>query len=131
MRLKLFGMLLAIGLLAGCGGTTAMKSGNMSTTVQEGNASYYHDSLHGNMTANGELYDRSALTAAHKTLPFGTKVRVTNLANGKSVRLRVNDRGPFVAGRIIDVSRRAAELLEFVREGVVQVRLEVIDTGSE
>ena len=126
MRLKWFAILLTIVLLAGCGGTAAVKTGNTPGTVQKGLASYYHDSLHGNLTANGETYDRSALTAAHKTLPFGTKVRVTNLANGKSVVLRINDRGPFVRSRIIDVSRRAAEELAFIREGVVDVRVEVI-----
>lgn len=130
MRLKWFGILLAVGLLAGCGGRPAIKSGDTSPAVLKGQASYYHDRLHGNLTASGEPYDRNALTAAHKTLPFGTKVRVTNRANGKSVVLRINDRGPFVRGRIIDVSRRAAELLDFVREGVVEVRVEVIGGGS-
>lgn len=128
MWLRYFGMMILIGLLAGCGGRAAVRSGNLSATVQEGKASYYHDSLHGNLTANGETYDRHALTAAHKTFPFGTEVRVTNLTNGRSIRLRINDRGPFVSGRIIDVSRRAAELLGFVREGVINVRLEVIAT---
>jgi rare lipoprotein A len=129
MRTKGLGVLLAVGLLAGCGGTAGVRNAD-PTTAQLGDASYYHDSLHGNTTANGEVYDRDAMTAAHRTLPFGTEVRVTNLANGKSVRLRINDRGPFVAGRIIDVSRRAAERLDFVREGVVAVRLEVIGAGA-
>ena len=125
---RYLGMVILIGLLTGCGGRAVLRSGGPTTTVQEGNASYYHDSLHGNLTANGETYNRQALTAAHRTLPFGTEVRVTNLANGMSVRLRINDRGPFVRSRIIDVSRRAAELLGFVREGVVDIRLEVSAT---
>lgn len=126
MRWKRLAILLAVALAAGCGGGPEIRSGGDPGAVQEGLASYYHDSLHGNLTANGETYDRKALTAAHRTLPFGTRVRVTNLGNGKSVELRINDRGPFVTGRIVDVSRRGAELLDFVREGVVEVRLEVI-----
>lgn len=92
-----------------------------------GIASYYSDALDGNTTASGQPYDRNALTAAHRTLPFGTQVRVTNLENGASVVLRVNDRGPFVEGRVIDVSRRAAEALDFVRQGLVRVEVRVID----
>lgn len=120
---------LALLLIAGCGGRSGMGDGSLPGESQEGLASYYADSLHGNLTANGETYDRDAMTAAHRTLPFGTMVRVTNLDNGKSVTLRINDRGPFVPGRIIDVSRRAAETLGFVREGVVPVRVEVSSPG--
>ena len=98
--------------------------------VEKGEASYYADSLHGNPTASGEPYDRNALTAAHRTLPFGTEVVVRNLVNGKSVRVLINDRGPFVAGRIVDLSYRAAELLDFLREGVVEVRLEIVRVGG-
>jgi peptidoglycan lytic transglycosylase len=129
MQWKYSGILLLIVLLAGCGGNSVRNSEFSSRSVQKGLASYYHDSLHGNTTANGEIYDRQALSAAHKTLPFGTEVLVTNLANGRSLRLRINDRGPFVRGRIIDVSRRAAERLDFVREGVVEVRVEVVGGG--
>ena len=126
MCYRYLGMLILIGLLTGCGGRAGLRSGGLTTTIQEGKASYYHDGLHGNLTANGETYNRKSLTAAHRTLPFGTEVRVTNLTNGKSVCLRINDRGPFVRGRIIDVSHRAAELLGFVREGCADIRLEVI-----
>lgn len=125
---RYLGMVIMVGLLTGCGGRAALQGKAPTTTVQEGKASHYHDSLHGNLTANGETYDRQALTAAHRTLSFGTEVRVTNLSNGKSVILRINDRGPFVHGRIIDVSRRAAELLGFVHEGVADIRLEVTAT---
>jgi rare lipoprotein A len=93
---------------------------------QRGIASYYGDAFHGKTTACGEPYDQYALTAAHRTLPFHTRVRVTNLANGRSVVLRINDRGPFVHGRIIDVSTRAAQDLDFLREGLAEVELEVI-----
>ena len=93
---------------------------------QVGMASWYGGKFHGRTTASGEPYDMNALTAAHPKLPFGTKVRVTNLANGRSVVLRINDRGPYVKPRIIDVSRQAAERLGFRRAGLAKVRVEVI-----
>lgn len=100
---------------------------------QEGIASWYGDPFHGRQTANGEIYDMNDLTAAHKTLPMPVFVRVTNLENGRSLVLRVNDRGPFVANRIIDVSRRAAQLLGFQQQGITRVRVQVVDpdTGIE
>ena len=110
-----------------CGCATPRAEVAPAGPVERGKASYYHDSLHGNLTANGERYDRNAMTAAHRKLPFGTVVRVTNLENGKSARLRINDRGPFVRGRVIDVSRRAAERLDFVREGVVDVEFVILE----
>ena len=94
---------------------------------QTGVASYYAHRYHGRTTASGETYDENALTAAHRTLPFGTRVRVTNLANGRRVQVRINDRGPFVAGRIIDVSWRAAGDLDFREAGLAQVRVEVLE----
>ena len=98
--------------------------------TQTGKASFYADKFEGSMTASGEKYRHSKKTAAHKTLPFGTKVRVTNLANNKSVEVTVNDRGPYVDGRIIDLSRSAAEELEFINQGLAEVRVEVIDAGD-
>jgi peptidoglycan lytic transglycosylase len=95
---------------------------------QTGSASYYHPSLNGLMTANGETFDDSRLTAAHRTLRFGTRVRVTNLSNSKSVVVKINDRGPFVAGRIIDLSRRAANALGFVQKGVTRVRVQPLSS---
>ncbi|MEX2648565.1 MAG: septal ring lytic transglycosylase RlpA family protein [Alphaproteobacteria bacterium] len=92
----------------------------------EGVASWYGPGFHGLRTANGEVYDQNALTAAHKTLPMPTYVRVTNLENGRALVLRVNDRGPFVDGRLIDVSRRAAQLLGFHGRGTAKVRVEVV-----
>jgi rare lipoprotein A len=91
-----------------------------------GEASFYGMELAGKRKANGERFDPNELTAAHRTLPFGTRVRVTNLANGRSVTLRITDRGPFVKGRIIDVSLRAARELGFVRRGVTKVRVETL-----
>ena len=98
--------------------------------VLKGVASYYHDSLHGRKTASGERYDKAALTAAHKSLPLGTKVRVTNPATGKSIVVKINDRGPFIKGRIIDLSRRAARELKMVKKGLAKVRVEIIATPS-
>ena len=94
---------------------------------EEGIASYYAERFHGRPTASGEVFDMHALTAAHPTLPFGTQVRVVNLENGRSVTLRINDRGPFRGGRVIDVSYRAAEELDFLRRGIVRVRVETLD----
>ena len=93
--------------------------------TEVGNASFYAHRFHGRSTASGERYDETKLTAAHRTLPFGTRVRVTNLENGRSVMLRVNDRGPHRKSRVIDVSYVAAKRLGFVRDGVARVRVEV------
>lgn len=92
-----------------------------------GTASYYGRRFHGRRTANGERFDMNALTAAHRTLPFGSMVRVTNPANGKSVTVRINDRGPFSRGRVIDVSRAAAEELGLIRRGHGPVELELLE----
>jgi rare lipoprotein A len=94
--------------------------------IQRGVASYYHDSLQGNRTANGEIYNKRIRSAAHKTLPLGAKVRVTKLSNGKSIVVKINDRGPFVKGRIIDLSRRAARDLGIIHSGVAKVKIEVL-----
>ncbi len=91
-----------------------------------GIASWYGKHFHGRRTASGEIYNMNSATAAHPTLPFGTRVRVTNLANGHSVVLKINDRGPFAKRRIIDVSRRAAQVLEFVKNGTVRVRVQLV-----
>ncbi|MCC7464926.1 MAG: septal ring lytic transglycosylase RlpA family protein [Saprospiraceae bacterium] len=92
-----------------------------------GKASYYADSLHGRKTASGEPYDKNAFTCAHKTLAFGTKIRVTRLDNQKSVVVRVNDRGPFVEGYVTDISRAAAESIGLIREGVTRVKIEIVE----
>jgi rare lipoprotein A len=90
---------------------------------EKGSASFYADSFQGKRTANGERFNQKKKSAAHKTLPFGTKVKVTNLKNGKSVKVRINDRGPFVAGRIIDLSKRAAQKIDMKKDGVVSVEI--------
>src|SRR3954469_5297201 len=93
---------------------------------EEGMASWYGDDFHGRLTANGEVFDMSSLTAAHPTLPMPSYARVTNLRNGKSLIVRVNDRGPYHGDRLIDVSNKAAELLEFKENGVARVRVEYV-----
>ncbi|MDJ1184376.1 septal ring lytic transglycosylase RlpA family protein [Roseofilum casamattae] len=89
-------------------------------------ASWYGPGFHGNLTANGEIYDQYALTAAHRTLPFGTKVRVTNMDNGRVIVLRINDRGPYVRNRVIDLSKAAAQHLGLMQSGVAPVRVEIL-----
>jgi len=92
-------------------------------TAAQGKASFYANRLDGKKTANGEIYNAQKMTAAHPTLPFGTQVEVTNLSNGKTVRVKINDRGPFRKGRIIDLSRAAAEKLDMIKSGVTQVEI--------
>ena len=99
---------------------------NYAQHTETGLASFYSDNLQGRMTANGEVYDKMKLTAAHRSLAFKTKIKVTNLENKKSVVVIINDRGPFVEGRIIDLSRVAAEKLGFVDKGVVKVKIQVV-----
>ncbi|MDP2885904.1 MAG: septal ring lytic transglycosylase RlpA family protein [Ignavibacteria bacterium] len=96
----------------------------------EGVASYYADDYHGKQTSNGEIFDMNELTAAHRTLPFGTTARVTNLENKKTVVVRINDRGPFKEGRIIDLSLAAAKELDLIRMGTARVRIEVLEWGD-
>jgi rare lipoprotein A len=93
---------------------------------EEGVASWYGGKFHGRLTSNGEIFDTNTMTAAHKELPFGSLVKVTDLDSGKSTVVRINDRGPFVEGRVIDLSRAAAEELDMVGRGVARVRLEVV-----
>ncbi|HVK88178.1 MAG TPA: septal ring lytic transglycosylase RlpA family protein [Kofleriaceae bacterium] len=95
-------------------------------TVQEGLGTWYGGKHHGGPTASGERFDKNAMTCAHRTLPMGTRVRVTNKRNGKSVVLRINDRGPYGKGRIIDVSEAAARRLDMIDAGVVPVHVEVV-----
>ncbi|RMD75523.1 MAG: septal ring lytic transglycosylase RlpA family protein [Bacteroidetes bacterium] len=99
--------------------------------AEYGLASYYADKFAGKPTASGELYDPAKMTAAHKTHPFGTILRVTRLDNGKSVEVRVNDRGPYVAGRVVDVSRAAAEKLDLIKDGMARVKVEVVRLPGE
>ena len=101
---------------------------NLITFPFQGWASWYGPKFHGRFSANGERFNQYAMTAAHKTLPFGTKVRVTNLDNGNSVIVRINDRGPFIPGRVIDLSSAAALVLGMIQNGVVPVKVEVIES---
>ena len=125
-------VLLALLVVAGCAHR------GVETTVepvgkgwsQKGLASWYGKPYHGRRAASGEIYDMHELTAAHKTLPFGTRVRVTRRDTGQSVVVRINDRGPFVKGRIIDLSYAAAKKIGLDRDGVAPVRLEVVGTGD-
>jgi rare lipoprotein A len=98
--------------------------------VEEGVASYYAEEFHGHTTSNGETFNKDDLTAAHQTLPFNTKVKVTNLENNKSVVVRINDRGPFKDNRIIDLSYEAAKQIGLLLHGSGKVRLEVIELGG-
>ena len=102
-------------------------SGTVAGFQQRGVASYYGDGFHGNLTANGETFDMYALTCAHLTLPFDTIIRVTNLDNRREVTVRVNDRGPYIGGRIIDLSTGAAEELGMLDAGIANVLLRVIN----
>lgn len=102
---------------------TSCRTANHKSS-ETGMASYYHSKFAGRKTSNGERYRKSKLTAAHKTLPFGTKVKVTNLSNGKSVNVRINDRGPFAKGRIIDLSKKAARRVGLLDDGVTKVKIE-------
>ena len=97
--------------------------GPAASPIGEGIASYYGGALRGNRTASGERFDPEALTAAHRTLAFGTCLQVENVENGRSVQVRINDRGPFVQGRIVDVSEAAARVLDFIQRGVARVKL--------
>ncbi|NIO49679.1 MAG: septal ring lytic transglycosylase RlpA family protein [Candidatus Aminicenantes bacterium] len=125
-RLRLLSILCSIILLTSCAGQSYFRSGN----VQKGLASWYGPDFQGKLTSNKEIYNMHALTAAHKTLPFGTYVRVTNLNNGKSTVVRINDRGPFVKGRIIDLSYAAAKKLSMDIAGVAPVKIEVLKKYS-
>ncbi len=108
------------------GQTNADTEVNRSGVIT-GHASYYGDEFQGRLTSSGEVFDQDLLTAAHRTLPFGTILRVTNTRNGRSVIVRVNDRGPFVDNRILDLSRAAAQKLDMLREGVAQITIAVLN----
>ena len=113
-----------LSLLAGCASTDAIDPHGYDKT---GVASYYGAKHHGKRTASGERFNQHGLTAAHRQLPFGTRVKVTNLNNDKSCVVRINDRGPHTRGRLIDVSREAAEQLGMLRSGTAKVRVQALD----
>ncbi len=102
----------------------------LPTGAEEGYASWYGGKFQGRQTASGEIFDTNKLTAAHKALPFNTHVKVTNLENGKSVVVRINDRGPFIEGRIIDLSRAGAKAIAMTGAGIARVRLDIVKTAD-
>lgn len=103
-----------------------LSSGSVENYPQYGNASWYGGKFHGRKTASGERFNKHSFTAAHRKLPFGSILRVTNLRNGKQVYIRVNDRGPFIRGRMLDMSLAAAEAIAFNGRGVIRVKVELI-----
>ena len=126
MRYTLYSLLFLLSLLyIGCASPISRSLG-----TQEGLASYYNTEFHGRKTSSGEMFDKDALTAAHRTYPFGTILLVTNQKNGKQVEVKVNDRGPVKPERIIDLSYGAAKEIDRVRDGLVRVRLEVVEWGK-
>jgi len=115
-------MLVSVFIASGCNGVKR---------VEKGKACWYGPGYEGRRTASGEVFNPGAFTAAHRKLPLNTVVRVTNLNNGREVKVRINDRGPFKGGRIIDLSEAAARELGMIREGVVPVRIEVLRLGRQ
>jgi rare lipoprotein A len=131
------GLLLVALVASGCGGNRpagarvpAAPAPVPGVYVEQGIASWYGVPFHGRRAANGEVYDMNQPTAAHRTLPFGSIVRVTNLDNGRQTQVRITDRGPFVEGRIIDLSFAAARSVDMVGAGIAHVRLELLSTGG-
>lgn len=115
---------------AGCSVFRAPAPPPITNGVQVGVASWYGPGFHGNRTANGEIYDQYELTAAHPSLPLGTRAMVTNLENGRAVQVRINDRGPFVGGRVIDLSYAAARSVGMIGPGTARVRIEVLGPAT-
>ncbi|WP_119629492.1 septal ring lytic transglycosylase RlpA family protein [Methylocaldum marinum] len=123
--------LLSICLASACTLGHAKTAGPKSlTSANKGIASYYSDRFHGRLTASGERYNKNGFTAMHRSLPFGTRLRVTNLSNNRTVEVRVNDRGHPENRRLLDLSRRAARELGFIREGLAPVKIEVMQLGD-
>ena len=126
MQARMLTVPILLALAAGCTESPEADA-TESAVVQKGQASYYARSFQGKETASGETFNQNELVAAHKTLPFDTRVEVTNLENGKQVTVRINDRGPFKPGRIIDLSRVAANRIDLLEDGIAPVRIETLD----
>jgi rare lipoprotein A len=109
----------------------ALTGFTFTQSAEFGKATYYANSLHGRKTASGEKYDRTLLTCAHKTYPFGTILRVTRLDNQQSVEVRVNDRGPYAEGFVVDISYKAAEAIDLIKAGVTKVKVELVEKAGE
>jgi len=120
-KLIIFALLSLI--ISGCSSAPSVSKG----AIEKGKASYYSDKYHGRTTASGEVFNQQALSAAHQTLGFGSRVKVTNIANNKSVIVIINDRGPFIRGRIIDLSKKAFSQIASVKQGVIDVTVEQLD----
>ena len=120
-KLIIFALLSLI--ISGCSSAPSVSKG----AIEKGKASYYADKYHGRTTASGEVFNQRALSAAHQTLGFGSRVKVTNLSNNKSVIVTINDRGPFIRGRIIDLSKKAFSKIASVKQGVIDVTVEQLD----
>ncbi|MBU0517688.1 septal ring lytic transglycosylase RlpA family protein [bacterium] len=130
-------LVLIFALLAGCTSAPRYRTDTLPPPVKPGGryvesgvASYYAHKFHGRATASGEIFDMYGISAAHKSLPLGTIVKVTNLDNGKTVTLPINDRGPFVKKRIIDLSYGAAQVINMIGPGTAKVRIEVVEWGE-
>ncbi|MCS6180753.1 RlpA-like protein precursor [Shewanella baltica] len=119
-------VLALLSFLAGCSSMQTGENGNWVGFTEAGQASFYGDKHQNKQTASGELYKHKLKTAAHKKLPFGSSVKVTNVDNGKSVIVKINDRGPFVRGRIIDLSKSAFSSIGNISSGLIDVKIEVI-----
>jgi len=129
-------VVLGILVLTGCGMSKETLDADYASTenakaIENGVSSWYGPNFHGKLTANGEIYDMDGITAAHRTLPFGTILLVENLDNGKTVQVRINDRGPYAKNRIIDLSRGAAERIEMIGPGTARVRLYLLEGDLE
>ncbi|WP_144212442.1 septal ring lytic transglycosylase RlpA family protein [Shewanella donghaensis] len=133
-KFKLTVTVLLLAMLSGCSSTSpidASKTNQYSKShALVGQASWYGSQYHGRLTASGEKYNMRAYTAAHKTLPFGTIVRATNTANNKSVDVKINDRGPFVKGRVIDLSQKAFQQIASVNQGIVPIKIDILDDSK-
>ena len=129
-RAQSLAALLAVLFSVGCASTSVLQTPRRGTT-QEGLASWYGAQFHGRATASGEIYDMNRISAAHKQLPFGTVVEVENQDNGRKLRVPINDRGPFVKGRVIDLSLGAARKLDLFGAGLARVRIRVVQTAPE
>ncbi len=139
LRVLVYSVMTVMGLcVVGCGGSTPRfttkerPSSNVISSTHhqlEGVASYYADKFHGRTTANGEIFDMHSLTAAHRTLPFNTRLKVRNIENDKTVVVRINDRGPFKDNRVIDLSLKAAQQIDLITNGTARVELEIIEPG--
>lgn len=133
-KLNLVFTTLTLTLLVGCSSTAAIDDQKTRTYAKShelvGQASWYGKKYHGRLTASGERYNMRAYTAAHKTLPFGTIVRVTNTANNKTVDVKINDRGPFAKGRVIDLSHKSFEQIGNIKKGLAPVKIKIIDDSN-